>query len=319
MRSWRITLSLSVIMSITILTITPAEGAITRFRDIGTSFAKHDILALHALGVVNGYSDGTFRPQATVTRAEFAIMLLKAKQFPITDQFEGTFRDAQRGEWFTPYAELSYRLGVTSGKGAQTFEPNGRLTREEMARMTVSALGRDSEAARRMSYTDYSREITKYLDRGNIASWAVKSMAYASKVGYLNGQYGYLYPKREATREEVAALLNRAVIPRPKGNQHLPVSSRGSLPFMQKQNAEATAYTHSGALSYIGMQVREGLVAVDPTRIPLGSHLFIPGYGYGIAGDTGGAIKQARVDLFHHNYYDAIRFGRQHVDVFILD
>jgi 3D (Asp-Asp-Asp) domain-containing protein len=61
------------------------------------------------------------------------------------------------------------------------------------------------------------------------------------------------------------------------------------------------------------------VVAVDPSVIPLGSRLFIEGYGYAIAGDTGGAIQGMRIDLCFNSYDEAIRFGRRTVKVYIVD
>lgn len=293
-------------------------GAAEPFPDINGSFAKQDILALYNNGVITGYEDGNFHPDAPVTRAEFATMLVKAKHFPVPDGVQGTFRDVPRGEWYAPYAELSYRLGVTSGVDGNNFAPNDLLTREQMVRMTVSALGRDSEIARRMSYSAYSTAINGYLDKAQISSWAVKQLAYAVQQGMISGAYARLHPQDNATRAEVAAILNRSILSRPKGQGLVPVS-RGSLNYHSKQDAKATAYTFSGQLSYIGLQEREGLIAVDPQQIPLGSHLFVPGYGYGIAGDTGGRIKSARVDLFMINYRQAIDFGVRDVNVFVLD
>ena len=296
-----------------------AQADSTPLRDINHTFAKQDILALQAKGIINGYGDGTYRPNQAVTRAEYAALLLKAKGIPVPDAYYGIFRDARRGEWFTPYAELSYRIGVTSGAGAGSFAPDRPLTREEMVKMTVSALGRASEKARVMDWPDYTRAIMPYSDRGSLSEWAIKPVAYAIQQGIMHGTTdARLNPKNYATRADVAALLNRAFVSKPQPAYRVPVS-RGSVNYWDRKGVEATAYTHSGALTYIGMQVREGMVAVDPGQIPLGSHLYIPGYGYGIAGDTGGAIKNLRVDLFKNTYDAAIEFGRRNMDVYILD
>ena len=61
-----------------------------------------------------------------------------------------------------------------------------------------------------------------------------------------------------------------------------------------------------------------GVVAVDPDVIPLGTRLYIPGYGYGIASDTGGAIKGSRIDLCFENRAEAMIWGRRSVSVVIL-
>ncbi len=82
----------------------------------------------------------------------------------------------------------------------------------------------------------------------------------------------------------------------------------------------ATAYTAAcggcSGMTAIGRPAGHGIVAVDPSVIPLGTHLFIPGYGFAIAGDTGGAIHGNRIDLGFNSYSDAMRFGRREVTVY---
>ena len=68
-----------------------------------------------------------------------------------------------------------------------------------------------------------------------------------------------------------------------------------------------------------GMRAGYGVVAVDPRVIRLHSRLYIEGYGYAVAGDTGGAIKGRRVDLGHNTYREACSVGRKHVKVWVLD
>ena len=86
----------------------------------------------------------------------------------------------------------------------------------------------------------------------------------------------------------------------------------------------ATAYTAYTATAYptgytaTGVLAHQGIVAVDPRVIPLGSVLFVPGYGVAVAADTGGAIVGNRIDLCMDSYGDAINFGRQTVHVYIL-
>ena len=105
------------------------------------------------------------------------------------------------------------------------------------------------------------------------------------------------------------------------------IASRGAFAGREYMVFEATAY-YPGPNNYgggvgprtaIGMIAQRGVVAVDPSVIPLGTHLYIEGYGYAVAGDTGGSIQGRRVDLCYNTYDEAIRFGRQSVRVFILD
>ena len=76
----------------------------------------------------------------------------------------------------------------------------------------------------------------------------------------------------------------------------------------------ATAYSlHGGTAS--GLPTGPGVVAVDPTVIPLGTRLFIPGYGPGIAADTGTAIKGLRIDLWFPTLQQAMSWGRRTVTI----
>jgi 3D (Asp-Asp-Asp) domain-containing protein len=87
-------------------------------------------------------------------------------------------------------------------------------------------------------------------------------------------------------------------------------------------NMVATAYTAGcgGCSGYTasGYRAGHGIVAVDPRIIPLGTKLYIPGYGFAIAGDTGGAIIGRRIDLGFDSLSDAMQFGRRTVKVYML-
>ncbi len=84
----------------------------------------------------------------------------------------------------------------------------------------------------------------------------------------------------------------------------------------------ATAYTADcagcGGRTAIGRRAGHGIVAVDPRVIPIGTHLYITGYGLAIAGDTGGDIVGRRIDLGFDSLHDAMLFGRRDVTVYRL-
>ncbi|HYZ14939.1 MAG TPA: ubiquitin-like domain-containing protein [Candidatus Acidoferrum sp.] len=84
----------------------------------------------------------------------------------------------------------------------------------------------------------------------------------------------------------------------------------------------ATAYTAScigcSGTTASGRPAGHGVVAVDPRVIPLGTHMFIPGYGRAVAGDTGGAIHGNRIDLGFNSNRQANQFGRRPVTVYLL-
>lgn len=93
--------------------------------------------------------------------------------------------------------------------------------------------------------------------------------------------------------------------------------------YSRSMTMTATAYTAyddgNGSYTYRGNFLRKGLVAVDPSVIPLGTRLYIEGYGYAIADDIGGAIKGNKIDLAYENRNDALQFGRQKVTVYVID
>jgi 3D (Asp-Asp-Asp) domain-containing protein len=84
----------------------------------------------------------------------------------------------------------------------------------------------------------------------------------------------------------------------------------------------ATAYVAGcygcSGITAIGLPARHGIVAVDPRFIPLGTKLYVPGYGRALAGDTGGAIKGRRIDLGFNSLAAAIQFGRREIKVYVL-
>jgi uncharacterized protein YabE (DUF348 family) len=84
----------------------------------------------------------------------------------------------------------------------------------------------------------------------------------------------------------------------------------------------ATAYvpfcSGCSGITKLGLHAGHGVVAVDPNVIPLGSRLYVPGYGNAVAGDTGGAIRGNRIDLGFNNLGEALRFGRRPITVYVL-
>ncbi len=97
-------------------------------------------------------------------------------------------------------------------------------------------------------------------------------------------------------------------------------------------DCEATAYDLSAeenggyaGQSATGVPLDKGVIAVDPSVIPLGTRVYIEAidgswsYGYAVAADTGGAIKGKRVDLCHRTQYECIQFGRRPCRVYILN
>lgn len=84
-------------------------------------------------------------------------------------------------------------------------------------------------------------------------------------------------------------------------------------------NCEATAYTHTGNPTATGIMPYVGVVAVDPRYIPLGTKMFIPGYGMAVAADTGGDMIHHSIDLFMNTRNECFQWGRRMVQVYIFE
>lgn len=100
-------------------------------------------------------------------------------------------------------------------------------------------------------------------------------------------------------------------------------TSRGSFTGTKVLTMNASAYDPypaggNGGYTATGAKAQYGIVAVDPKVIPLGTLVFVEGYGFGLAADTGGAIKGNKIDLCYNSKAEAYKFGRKTVKVHIL-
>ncbi len=100
-------------------------------------------------------------------------------------------------------------------------------------------------------------------------------------------------------------------------------TSYGAISYSNVMSMEATAYLPTdgsgSGITATGVRATHGVVAVDPRVIPLGTKVYIPGYGVALAADTGGAIKGYKIDLCMESYADCMRFGRRNVTVYVLE
>lgn len=134
--------------------------------------------------------------------------------------------------------------------------------------------------------------------------------------------------RHEDGRETAVTILEEELISAPQqeiirvGTRDLLQTSRGAVRFSRVMEMEATAYLPtdgSGAgITATGIPARRGIVAVDPRVIPLGSRVYVKGYGIALAADTGGAIIGNKIDLCMESANEAWSFGRRPVRVYVL-
>jgi len=136
--------------------------------------------------------------------------------------------------------------------------------------------------------------------------------ARAQRVSFLAS----LAVRRRLTARQIAALDARArqVVGRAQTVQAEVVSTTWVASGRRTLTVTATGYSLPGRTA-TGLPVGPGVVAVDPSVIPLGSRLTIPGYGEGVAADTGGAVRGSTIDLWFPTLADALAWGRRTVTI----
>ena len=126
--------------------------------------------------------------------------------------------------------------------------------------------------------------------------------------------------KVEAVESDINTV---AIVEEQPVRENVVETSGGGMNYSAVMSMEATAYLptdgSSAGITATGIKATYGVVAVDPRVIPLGTKVYIPGYGVALAADTGGAIKGYKIDLCMESYAECMQFGRRNVTVYILD
>ncbi|QAY65384.1 immunoglobulin-like domain-containing protein [Paenibacillus protaetiae] len=185
------------------LTITRTDNEqpeIPVFTDIAGHWAESYIRQAAALHIVNGYTDGTFKPDNTVTRAEFVVMLVNALQLQGSGE-QLSFNDASDiGTWAKDAVSIAVQAGIIGGYEDGTFRPNATINRAEMAVMIARAL----------KLTASSASASPFEDENQIPQWAKDAIHALEEQGLLEGRDGNQFaPNGTATRAEAAAALLR--------------------------------------------------------------------------------------------------------------
>ncbi|CAK4836635.1 unnamed protein product [Aphanomyces euteiches] len=180
------------------------------FTDIDGHWAKAMIREAATKGILTGYPDGTFRPNHSVTRAEFVTMLAHAIQSiqggntsPQNNNKDASlsFTDAVTiGAWAKEAVMYAVQAGIVNGYKDGSFRPNAQITRTELVSMIARALGLSLDTS----------TATPFADAANIPTWAKGAVEATRKLGIVSGRGGNLFvPLGEATRAETVVLLLR--------------------------------------------------------------------------------------------------------------
>lgn len=147
---------------------------------------------------ISGYPDGSFRPDATVTRAEIASMLARlSKDFNANTTYSGSANDVASTAWYANFVNFGMQKGIISGHQDGGFHPDANITRAEFASMLARYLGLNGG----------SKQFSDTADH-----WAKSSIAALADAGIVNGRpNGGFDPNASLTRAEAVQMINVAL------------------------------------------------------------------------------------------------------------
>lgn len=190
---------LSAFLCLSLLLPSVSYGA-SSFKDIKGHWAEQYIETAVAQGIIKGYTDGNFLPDAKVSRAEFISMLNRA--LGNTSTGSTGFKDVTRDAWYYNDVAKAVTAGFVTGFDDGSFRPSANITRQEAAVML----------ARVIPAYGYSTNLRRYTDHTNIASWAYNSLSRVSGKGYISGYTdGMIHPTDSLTRAQAAKIISEIV------------------------------------------------------------------------------------------------------------
>ena len=177
---------------------TPSSPLVVTLTDITSHWAGKNIEKLVAMGAVSGYPDGTFKPDNTITRAEFATMLVKA--FKLAPKQGKVFADLAN-HWAKDFISTAAAYEIVNGYDDTHFGPDNKITREQMSMMIVKAA----------KLSPVSGELT-FTDNGEISAWAYDLIVTAVKDQIIKGYPDNTFrPGSNATRAEAITVIVNAL------------------------------------------------------------------------------------------------------------
>lgn len=176
----------------------------TTFSDVKNHANQTAIEALASRGIINGMGQGTFMPNKTMTRAEFAAIVTRALGLAAKDT--KVFSDVPSSKWYAGYIGTANSSGIVNGVGNGKFNPEGTITRQEAAAMVARAAklcgldtAMDAAATRDM--------LAQFGDYRSVASWAKEPMAFCYSANILDQSDLNIEPTKAILRCEIAQML----------------------------------------------------------------------------------------------------------------
>ena len=177
------------------------------FTDLTGHWSEKAVLLSSSRGIVNGYPDGSFKPDNIITRAETVHFLINALQLSehrsVLDEVDSPFNDVPGFHWAKSDLLLAREIGLVTGYDDGDFKAAESLTRQELAAMLIRAL-------EFLGDTDKQTLPLNFIDQAGIEPWARNYVAEAVAKGLINGYPdGSLKPLGFTTRAEAAVVAQR--------------------------------------------------------------------------------------------------------------
>lgn len=176
----------------------------TSFEDSNGHSNQIAIEELATRGIVGGFGDGTFGPDATMTRAQFTAVVVRGLGLPL--QTTDHFTDVNLTDWHASYIGTAYAYGIVKGRTATTFDPNGTITRQQAVVMITRAAklcGMDTE----MEESEILNALAQFDDSLTVGPWARESVAFCYAENLLDQNALSAEPDRVILRCEIAQML----------------------------------------------------------------------------------------------------------------
>lgn len=181
------------------------------YSDVTEGDWHYDIVCeFNEYGVIEGYSDGTFRPDQSITRAEFAAILSRfvtsIGSFDMVE-YDISFSDVNEGQWFYDDIMLLANYGIVNGYSDGTFRPNNEITREEIAFIMYKFLG--PLRLKTEELLDVPEDSYIFFPDVQPDRWSSDAITMLYYYGILSGYPdGTFHPEKNATRAEALRFLH---------------------------------------------------------------------------------------------------------------
>jgi len=173
------------------------------FADVSQSaWYKDAVTFLAARNITSGTTVDQYSPNAEVTRGQFIVLLLKAYGIEADENITTNFADAG-DTYYTPYLSTAKRLGITTGIGDNKFDPNSKISRQDLFTLLYRALDVIGEIPTKSTNTS----VSSFSDADQIAGYAKDAFTIFVESGAIKGNNEKLDPKGISTRAEVAQVL----------------------------------------------------------------------------------------------------------------